>query len=151
MKAQAGNIDMVPEEPDRYLLEEQVGFILRRASQRHKAIFSDLISGDLTVTQFAALAKLYELKACSQNLLGRHTALDAATIKGVIDRLTDRGLTRTWPDPTDARRFMVGLTTEGEAVIEQAIAKALRITEQTLAPLEAEERVAFLRLLEKIC
>jgi DNA-binding MarR family transcriptional regulator len=46
---------------------------------------------------------------------------------------------------------MVGLTTEGEAVIEQAIAKALRITEQTLAPLEAEERVAFLRLLEKIC
>ena len=139
------------EGPGAYVLERQVGFILRRASQRHKGIFAGLIEGDLTVTQFAALAKLYELRTCSQNLLGRHTALDAATIKGVVDRLTNRGLTRSWPDPTDARRFMVGLTETGERVIERAIPTAREITEQTLEPLDAEERATLLRLLEKLC
>jgi len=141
---------------DEYVLEDQVGFILRRATQRHKGIFVDLMKlelpgGDITVTQFAALAKLYELKTCSQNLLGRHTALDAATIKGVVDRLTHRGLTHTWPDPTDARRFMVGLTPDGEVIIAKAIAKAFKITDQTLEPLDAAERATLVRLLEKLC
>ena len=134
-----------------YALEAQVGFILRRASQRHKGIFTDLISSELTVTQFAAMAKLYELESCTQNLLGRHTALDAATIKGVVDRLTKRGLTHTWPDPTDARRFMVGLTDAGRELIQQAIPNAITITEHTMAPLSADEQDTFLRLLEKLC
>ena len=48
---------------------------------------------DLTPTQWAALAKLRELGDCSQNHLGRLTAMDAATIKEVVDRLTVRGFT----------------------------------------------------------
>ena len=45
----------------------------------------------LTQTQFAALAKLHEVGPCSQNQLGRLIYLDAATIKGVVDRLSARG------------------------------------------------------------
>ena len=77
------------EETDRgsdYMLDEQVGFLLRRVSQRHLGIFAERIP-DLTATQFAALAKLCEVGPVSQNELGRRTAMDAATIKGVIDRL----------------------------------------------------------------
>src|SRR5579871_5825769 len=72
---------------ERYLLENQAGFILRQVNQRHSGIFSRLMGNDLTPTQWAALAKLKEIGPCSQNLLGRLTAMDAATIKGVIDRL----------------------------------------------------------------
>ena len=36
--------------------------------------------------------------------------MDVATIKGVIDRLTARGLTETSPDPEDGRRLLVSLT-----------------------------------------
>jgi DNA-binding MarR family transcriptional regulator len=97
------------------------------------------------------LAKLYELESCTQNLLGRHTALDAATIKGVVDRLTSRGLTHTWPDPTDARRFLVGLTPEGEQLIEEAIPRAAQITSRTLEPLGPDEQAIFLRLLKTLC
>src|ERR1700710_690427 len=82
-----------------YILDEQIGFILRQVWQRHAAIFAREIDINLTPTQWAALAKLTETGPCSQNLLGRHTAMDVATIKGVIDRLTARGLTEARPHP----------------------------------------------------
>jgi len=88
-----------------YVLEEQIGFILRQVWQRHATIFAREIGINLTPTQWAALAKLTETGPCSQNQLGRLTAMDVATIKGVIDRLTARGLTETSPDPEDGRRL----------------------------------------------
>ena len=90
-----------------YILDEQIGFILRQVWQRHATIFAREIGINLTPTQWAALAKLTETGPCSQNLLGRLTAMDVATIKGVIDRLTARGLTETSPDPEDGRRLLV--------------------------------------------
>jgi hypothetical protein len=58
-------------EQGRYLLDEQVGFLLRVAMQRHTSIFMTRMIEGLTRTQFAALAKLYEVGPCSQNELGR--------------------------------------------------------------------------------
>src|SRR4030081_1968665 len=80
-----------------YVLEEQIGFILRQVWQRHAAIFAREIGINLTPTQWAALAKLSETGPCSQNHLGRLTAMDIATIKGVIDPLTLCGLTSARP------------------------------------------------------
>jgi MarR family transcriptional regulator, lower aerobic nicotinate degradation pathway regulator len=104
----------------------------------------------ITPTQFAALAKLAEVGPCSQNRLGRLTAMDAATIKGVIDRLTKRRFTEVRPDPEDARLLMVQLTPRGRRVIERATVEAFEITEETLAPLNARERTALLALLRKL-
>ena len=86
-----------------YILDEQIGFILRQVWQRHTTIFARDIGINLTPTQWAALSKLCESGSCSQNQLGRLTSMDVATIKGVIDRLTARGLTETSPDPDDGR------------------------------------------------
>lgn len=133
-----------------YVLEEQVGFILRQASQRHTAIFAGAMIEELTPTQFTALVKLKAEGPCSQNRLGRLTAMDAATIKGVIDRLTKRGFTQAEADPGDGRRLVVALTPEGAAVAERAINAARRITEATLAPLSALEQRRFLDLLKKL-
>jgi DNA-binding MarR family transcriptional regulator len=135
----------------RYILEDQVGFILRQVSQRHSTIFASLIGDDLTPTQWAVLAKLAEIgQPCSQNLLGRHTAMDVATIKGVVDRLTKRGLIRTTPDPEDGRRLLVALTEAGREVAEREQGNAKRITDETLAPLTSQERESFLELLKKL-
>src|SRR5688500_20226122 len=73
-----------------YVLEDQVGYCLRLAMQRHTAIFMSSMIEDLTQPQFAALAKLHVVGRCSQNQLGRLVALDVATIKGVVDRLEAR-------------------------------------------------------------
>src|SRR6266545_3743773 len=85
----------------RYVLDEQIGFLLRVAMQRHTAIFMSRMIADLTQTQFAALAKLFAVGPCSQNQLGRLIYLDAATTKGVVDRLKARHLVTVCPDPHD--------------------------------------------------
>lgn len=133
-----------------YQLDHQVGFILRQVAQRHAAIFAAGIGTDLTSTQWAALAKLAETGPLSQNRLGRRTAMDAATIKGVIDRLTRRGLTETRPDPNDGRRLMVGLSEAGRDLVAGIAPNAHRITEETLEPLSTAERDRLVSLLLKL-
>jgi len=133
-----------------YVLEEQIGFILRQVWQRHATIFAREIGINLTPTQWAALAKLTETGPCSQNHLGRLTAMDVATIKGVIDRLTARGLTETSSDPQDGRRLLVSLTRAGQAMADKAAPNALAITRETLAPLDPKERETFVALLSKL-
>ena len=70
--------------PSRYVMEDQVGFLMRVAMQRHTSIFMSLMVHELTQTQFAALAKLVEVGTCSQNQLGRLIYLDANTIIQVV-------------------------------------------------------------------
>jgi MarR family transcriptional regulator, lower aerobic nicotinate degradation pathway regulator len=133
-----------------YILDEQIGFILRQVWQRHAAIFAREIGINLTPTQWAALSKLIETGPCSQNQLGRLTAMDVATIKGVIDRLTARGLTETSSDPEDGRRLLVSLTRAGQQLAEKSAPNALAITRETLAPLDAKERETLMGLLGKL-
>src|ERR1700754_1873755 len=133
-----------------YILDEQIGFILRQVWQRHAAIFAREIGINLTPTQWAALSKLMETGPCSQNQLGRLTAMDVATIKGVIDRLTTRALTETSADPEDARSLLVSLTRAGQQLADTAAPNALAITRETLAPLDAKEREILVALLSKL-
>src|ERR1700726_3609812 len=133
-----------------YILEEKIGFILRQVWQRHATIFAREIGINLTPAQWAALAKLTETGPCSQNQLGRLTAMDVATIKGVIDRLTARGLTETSPDLEDGRRLLVSLTRAGQQVVEKAAPNALLISKETVAPLDAKEREMLMVLLDKL-
>lgn len=134
---------------DDYRLDDQVGFILRRANQRHLNIFSRNID-QLTPTQFAAIAKLSEVGTISQNALGRLTAMDGATIKGVVDRMTKRGLMTTVKDQNDRRRTIVDLTPMGRDIFSEVAACALTISDETLAPLNQRERATFLKLLKKL-
>jgi len=136
--------------PLRYILDEQVGFLLRQVNQRHTAIFAERMIEGLTPTQWAALARLDERGPLSQNHLGRLTAMDAATIKGVVDRLSVRGLTNAEPDPDDGRRLNIALTEEGRALVARAATLAFAITEETLSPLNGTERQTLIRLLEKL-
>ena len=137
-------------EPGRYVLDEQVGFQLRVAMQRHTSIFTARMVEGLTQTQFAALAKLCEVGPCSQNHLGRLIYLDAATIKGVVDRLPGRGFVTALHDPKDRRRRAVTLTERGRQVTEAAQLVAAEITAATLAPLSEDERRMVVKLFKKL-
>ena len=133
-----------------YVLDEQVGFLLRVAMQRHTAIFMSRMIEQLTQTQFAAMSKLHEVGPCSQNHLGRLIYLDAATIKGVVGRLSLRGFVTVVDDPHDKRRRAVALTERGRRITEAAIKVAAEITEETLQPLSADERRIVARLLKRL-
>lgn len=133
-----------------YTLEDQVGFLLRQAYQRHSVIFAECFHDSFTTAQWAAIAKLAEVGECSQNLLGRLTAMDVATIKGVVERLVARKLVTTLPDPDDKRRLSIKLLPAGRRAYEKHIKDATRASAATLAPLQAAQRQAFVAMLKQL-
>ena len=133
-----------------YRLDEQVGYLLRLANQRHAAIFQTHAPAGLTPTQFAAMIRLAEHGELSQNQLGRMAAMDIATIKGVVDRLSRKGYLRKAPSPEDRRRSMVSLTEEGRALIDELERRGRTISRETLQALSGAERATFLRLLRRL-
>ena len=132
-----------------YRLEEQIGFKLRIANQKHLEIFSRRMP-EVTPTQFAVLAKLRDEGTISQNQLGRLVGMDAATTKGVVDRLRGKGFVQSAPSRTDMRRLEISLTEAGAAFTDEAVEIAERITAETLSRLTRREAERLVKLLDKL-
>lgn len=134
-----------------YLVEDQIGFLIRRAHQRASAIFEQVMDGmDVTPVQYAALAKLHDLGPTSQNQLGRMVGIDPATMFGVAGRLARRGLVSPSVDPNDARLVLLTLTPTGRDIVEQMKARGPEVSARTLEPLSAEEAETLRALLARI-
>jgi DNA-binding MarR family transcriptional regulator len=139
------------DDPAAYRLEAQIGFVLRRAHQKATGIFNAVMGEfGITPTQFAALAKLDDAGRVSQNELGRLTAMDPATIWGVINRLIRQGYVAQSPDPDDARLVMVELTGEGRKATLRMKAVAAEVSRETLRPFTDEEAKQLLALLGRL-
>jgi MarR family transcriptional regulator, lower aerobic nicotinate degradation pathway regulator len=134
-----------------FQVEDHVGFLLRRAHQRHVAMFAAAMAdAELTPTQFTALVKTAQLGRITQNHLGRLAAMDPATIQGVVQRLIARGLIRRGQHPLDRRMAVLEPTEAGVALITGVVASACQVHEAALAPLAPEERVVLLTMLRKM-
>jgi len=77
-------------------------------------------------------------------------AMDVATIKGVADRLRQKGLILAEPDPGDKRRTLISLSPEGTALVERMQAVGHAITAETLKPLSPSEQRSLAKLLRKL-
>ena len=82
--------------------------------------------------------------------LGECIGLDAATVKGVIDRLKNRGIIRAWTTVDDRRSRTVTLTAKGRQLFEKTVPYALEITSETLKPLNAKEQAVLTSLLKRL-
>jgi DNA-binding MarR family transcriptional regulator len=85
-----------------------------------------------------------------ENQLGRLIHLDAATTKGVVDRLEGRGFVTVRPDARDRRRGAIALTERGRAAAAATVKVAREVTRHTLVPLTAAEQRAVIRPLRKL-
>ena len=134
-----------------YRIEDQVGYLLRRAHQRASAIFQMNIGDpNITPTQYSSMVKLNEYTELSQNLLGRLVGMDKATMQGVVRRLKDRKLVDSRPDPGDARRTLLSLTTGGQNMVNKLLMNGPAVSRETMKPLNALEQKQLLDLLAKI-
>ena len=134
-----------------YRIEEQIGYLLRRAHQRASAIFQMTIGDpNITPTQYSSMVKLHEYAELSQNLLGRLVGMDKATMQGVVRRLKERGLVDSRPDPGDARRTLLSLTLEGQRSVAKLLLNGPAVSRETLKPLNGAEQRQLLELLSRI-
>jgi DNA-binding MarR family transcriptional regulator len=136
---------------DSFVLDNQIGHLLRRAHQRASAaLMTVLAEHQLTPTQFFAMARLWERGELSQNRLGRLSAMDPATIQGVVRRLGQRGYVERRPDPTDRRRMVLQLTPSGWSLVSGLLGQIDAVSGRMLAPLTPDERDQLRDLLRKI-
>jgi DNA-binding MarR family transcriptional regulator len=134
-----------------YHFSEQVGHLLRRAYQRHVAIFQKLIpDSQLTAGQFVVMSAVLDHTPCSLSDLVGATAIDQATIRGIVGRLKDRELIVVAHDSADKRKVTITLTQAGKALIEETVPFARRISEETFGDLNPAERMAIMYLLKKM-
>jgi len=134
-----------------YIIEDQVGYLLRRVYYYHLNIFQQrLDETQLTSVQFATLYSINKLQECSQKELVNDTGIDQATIRGIIQRLKDKKLISQDPDLLDKRKVLIHITEHGKEELTQAIPIAETITDLTLTALNPAERIALKFLLQKI-
>ncbi|NYT69169.1 MarR family winged helix-turn-helix transcriptional regulator [Pusillimonas noertemannii] len=137
---------------ENYDFSEQVGHLLRRAYQRHTALFQQIIPDtQLTAAQFVVLCSVRDSGACSLSQIVKQTAIDQATIRGVIDRLKARKFVSVRHDEMDRRKVLVSLTEAGQSLVESMVPFAFEITEKTFNGFNPAERMALLYLLNKMC
>ena len=134
-----------------YVLEEQIGFQLRRAHQYASAVFQERMSAlSLTPPQFSALVKIRQHGSVSQNLLGRMIDTDPATMLGIVKRLAERGYIQRAADDTHKRKISLTLTPEGNELIDLATEAAQQVSADTLVGLSDREQQQLLGLLQKL-
>ncbi|SMF88788.1 transcriptional regulator, MarR family [Azospirillum oryzae] len=139
-----------PGEAD-YVFSDQIGHLLRRAYQRHLAIFQrNACDPQLTSVQFVTLCAIRDNGPSSLIELVKSTAIDQATIRGIVDRLKARGLISQTSDAQDRRKVINCLTDEGRQLLEDMVPCAKRISELTMGQLNPAERLAVTHVLQKM-
>lgn len=134
-----------------YDFTRHVGHLLRRVYQRYAAIFQNNIGdAQLTAVQFITLCALRDRGPSAQRELVEYTAVDQATIRGIVARLKARGLVELGQDADDKRKVILMLTPAGERLLEQVTPNAWGITELAWGKLNPAERVALDFLLRKM-
>lgn len=130
-----------------YALGDNIGFLLRVCNQRSAALFLEKSPDGLSAPRFAALAKLVEMGPLPQNRLGRLISIDAATIKGVVDRLAKVNAVSTSPNPDDKRQRIVSITDSGRELYLQGVEASLYTVRRLCDGLSNEEIRVFTRIL----
>jgi MarR family transcriptional regulator, lower aerobic nicotinate degradation pathway regulator len=132
-------------------LDDLPGYYIRRLHQIAVAIFlQETEPHGLTPVQFAALSKVGLTPGVDQRTLAASIGLDTSTIAGVIDRLEIRGLMQRNAAPEDRRVRLLGLTTEGQKLLQAIEPDMLKAQQRILKPLPAAERELFMRMLRKL-
>lgn len=138
-----------------YVLQEQIGFILRLTNQYATGIFQSVFNehaADTPITnmQFAVLVTLWDKPGISHGELSQITSLDLATLQGVVARLKEKGYVQIVYDEHDGRRRLVSLTEDGHSLASHLRGFGEEISTRTLAPLSSDEQTQLLHLLKKL-
>lgn len=142
---------MTMKDETKYDFTKQIGFLLRRAYQRHTAIFQQTVSETrLTAAQFVVLLTVRDRGSCEIPAIVAQTAIDDASLRGIVERLKWRKLLNAEHEPGDARKMVVSLTPEGQEMLDQTVPFAQEITELTYGDLSAAERKTLVALLHKM-
>ncbi len=130
-------------------LDNQLSFPLYAASREIIRKYYPFLSEiNLTYTQYAVMAVLWEYRRISAKDLGVKLHLDSGTLTPLLKALEERDLVKRERFAEDERVLMLELTPDGEELREQAVGIPVEVMSRI--PLDPEETAELKRLLYKI-
>ncbi len=134
-----------------YVLEASLLHLLHRAAQSANDLFAKEQSNDgLTSRQLVVLAAIAENEGLSQTGIVSRTGVDRSTLADVVRRLLNKGLVVRRRTKDDARAYAVKLTADGQRILADAGATAVRTEEKLLSGLSVSNRRDLIRLLRAL-
>lgn len=134
---------------DSLKLENQLCFPLyaaaREVIKRYKPHLDKL---NLTYTQYIAMMVVWNEKKVSVKELGKKLFLDSGTLTPVLKSLESKGYVHRFRSPEDERVLLLEITSDGEALQEQATGIPEKIA--SCVKLDAHEVMTLYQLLYKI-
>lgn len=123
-------------------LSRYTGSLVRRAQQRHLAVWLSEVSTDVTSVQYAALVALQQTPGVNQRQLGDELDVDRSTIADLVARMVRNGLIERTNDAVDKRSYVLFLTAAGRkqlATLRPRVESVERILTAALTPQESSE------------
>jgi DNA-binding MarR family transcriptional regulator len=103
----------------------------------------------IRLKQFVALDYLREQRGTTQQQLGETLHLDANNCVILLNDLEEDGFVERRRDPSDRRRHLVEMTSDGERALERAEERLATLEEQVIGNLTNAERATLRELLAK--
>jgi len=140
-----------PSEPDAPVLDLTTTptHLLRRAEQRHQRLWTSIVQGLATPTQYAVLCALAG-DALDQKTVSALASLDTSTAADVISRLRRQGIVLVAPDERDRRRNLVRLAPAALDLLAELTPKAEAVHRELCSPLSPAETARLKALLRRI-
>jgi DNA-binding MarR family transcriptional regulator len=137
--------------PGDYRVTDQVGHLLRRAYQRHTAIFQSVVPATkLSAAQFVVLCAVRDQQGATVRDIVDATAMDEPAVRGIVERLKWTDLVTVAHEPGDKRHATVTLTAQGQSTVDETLPHAQHISELTFGDLNESERQQLTGLLRRI-
>jgi DNA-binding MarR family transcriptional regulator len=131
-------------------LQHSPGHLIRRAQQRHLALWSANVGGELTSMQFAVLLLLRSEPGLDQRRVSARLSIDSSTLADVCRRLERRGLLARSRAAADGRRYVLTVTPAGRTVLAAALPAAEVVGERLFGDLDETERQTLMALLVRV-
>ncbi|MFI7007744.1 MarR family winged helix-turn-helix transcriptional regulator [Streptomyces sp. NPDC050145] len=126
-------------------------WLLGRAAARGRALVAEaLAEHGLKMWHHVVLCAVADQQPVAQADLVRGVQLDPKDMVGVLNDLQAAGLVERRPDPGDRRKNAVTATEDGTRLVATCARAARTANDELLAPLDEDERAAFMDMLRRI-
>jgi len=106
--------------------------------------------GIITLPQFLGLSFLRKNPDSPVKAFADTLGLKPSSASGLIDRMVHNGLIRREHSKTDRRMVLLTLKAKGERMVDEITEQKQQSVAELFAPLSAEERTTYLKLMQKV-